>query len=628
MSPELDALVADGRYEEALVAAKRLSIECVKQNRRGDAASALAIEGEILCTLNHPGKARSFVKEAAEFATRSGDTAALGSALAIDALALLRLGEVMKAQETVDRALAALARAAPGRATATAQIVAAEIALAREDWAEAAAFADTSLSVAAVIQDGAVRARAMLVKGLCAERTEAFEEALELFGLAEAELLRSHHIETLWQVKSAMSNLCRLLSRDGAAETYRQAAIDLIGRIAASLSPDNRERFTKHPAVVMATRGEPGSASGVYKAPMQVARPKAPPTRRIDGTALDALRPIFEVLKRINSELDIRKLMSLILDTMIEYCGAQRGTIVAFEGDKLRIEISRNRGREDLKRFEMGISRTVLQMVREKGRKIVADDAQQDPDLKLVDSVHENHLLSVLCLPMKVKLRLIGAVYLDNSSVTGAFGAREQEIAEILTGQAAIAIDNALLHHKATHDHLTHLFNHSAFEKRLEAEVARCKRHGKPLGLLMLDLDNFKGINDTHGHDAGNELLRAVAKLLSNATRTVDTILRVQGRETSSPVVARYGGDEFEVILPEANHDGLKVVAERILEAMVASDFQYHGKPIKVAFSIGGACFPEDAPDHHELILRADEALYQAKRAGKSRFVAYAAAKA
>jgi GGDEF domain-containing protein len=417
------------------------------------------------------------------------------------------------------------------------------------------------------------------------------------------------------------------MSRDGAAATYRQSAIDLIGRIAASLSPESRDRFTKHPAVVMATRGEPGSASGVYKAPMQVARPKASPTRRIDGTALDALRPIFEVLKRINSELDIRKLMSLILDTMIEYCGAQRGTIVAFEGDKLRIEISRNRDREDLKRFEMGISRTVLQMVREKGRKIVAVDAQQDPELKLVDSVYENHLLSVLCLPMKVKLRLIGAVYLDNSSVAGAFGPREQELAEILTDQAAIAIDNALLHHKATHDHLTHLWNHSAFEKRLEAEVARCRRHGKPLGLLMLDLDNFKGINDSLGHDAGNELLRGVAKLLSNATRTVDTVLRVQGRETS-PVVARYGGDEFEIILPEANRDGLKVVADRILESMGSAGFQYRGKAIAVAFSIGGACFPEDAPDHHELILRADEALYQAKRAGKSRFVAYAPAKA
>ena len=620
MLDDLRALIAEGLYEKALQAAKRHSIEAVKANERDKAALALAVAAEILCTLNYPGKARVYLAEARDFAARAGSALASGTVEAVDALALLRLGEVEKAHAALDRALSLLA-GSPGHAlAASARLIGAELAMAREEWAEACDFADAA--EAGAIQDAVVRARAALVRAVCANRQEQHERALELLAHAEAELHTSHHVETLWHVKAAFAATCHVLSRDQAAETYRQGAGEIIRRIGDGLSTELRDRFLKNSAVLAALGRDPSSGSGLYKVPVQVA-PKKSPTKQIDGAALDSLRPIFEVIKKINSELDLRRLMTMILDTMLEYCNAARGTIVVFEGEKFKIEVSRNRDREDLKRFEMGISRTVLKAVREKGKKIVADDAQRDPTLKTIDSVHEHHLLSILCLPVKVKLRLVGAVYLDNPYTPAAFGPRQQEIAEILTDQAAIAIDNALLYQQSTHDHLTHLYNHSHFEKRLEAEVARCKRHGKPCGLLMLDLDNFKGINDSLGHDAGNEILRGVARLLANTTRTVDTVLRVKERETAGAIVARYGGDEFEVILPEAGKDGILVVAQRILEAMDKAAFSYQGKPVKVAFSIGGACFPDDAATHHELILRSDEALYAAKRGGKNKFVAY-----
>ena len=103
--------------------------------------------------------------------------------------------------------------------------------------------------------------------------------------------------------------------------------------------------------------------------------------------------------------------------------------------------------------------------------------------------------------------------------------------------------------------------------------------------------------------------------------RTDDLVARRGEERESAPVVARYGGDEFEIILPETNREGVQRAAERIMEAVRKEDFRYGEHSISLAFSIGGAVYPEDAADPRELLLRADEALYSAKRAGKNRVV-------
>ena len=323
---------------------------------------------------------------------------------------------------------------------------------------------------------------------------------------------------------------------------------------------------------------------------------------------LAGLRPVFDVVKKINSELDLRKLLGLILQTTIELCNARRGSLVLFAKDREKARLSRDRAGRELSPEESAVSSTVLDRVRRSGKPIVSGDATNSGAIGDARSLVKLKILSVLCLPLRVKDRLIGAVYLDNPGAA-AFGPREIEIAGVLTEHAALAIQNAILYRKSIRDRLTKAHTHAYFEKRLAQEVAKAKRDGGPVGALMIDVDDFKGINDTYGHDTGNAVLKHVARTLAECVRISDVL----------GTVARYGGDEFEVILPGADRKGTLRVAERMVEALGNAKLSHGKGKLRLSISVGGAAYPQDARTAHELQLRADEALYQSKRAGKNR---------
>ena len=161
---------------------------------------------------------------------------------------------------------------------------------------------------------------------------------------------------------------------------------------------------------------------------------------------------------------------------------------------------------------------------------------------------------------------------------------------------------NARLQEASFKDEVTGLYNRRFFSVRLEEEVARYRRFGHPVSVVLLDLDGFKALNDDLGHAAGDEALRVVGEALLGHSRGIN-------------VISRYGGDEFAVLLVETPKDGAERYAQRIRAAIAAHAFA-HGR--RVTASFGVAALPEDIGPAGDLVRAADEALYDAKRAGKN----------
>lgn len=158
----------------------------------------------------------------------------------------------------------------------------------------------------------------------------------------------------------------------------------------------------------------------------------------------------------------------------------------------------------------------------------------------------------------------------------------------------------------AATDELTRVPNRRAFLGRAAQEMARARRYGQALTLMMIDVDHFKGINDRHGHSAGDEILRVVADILDDALRETD-------------LLARFGGDEFALLLPETASGGARVLADRLREAVENAQVHAAGEPVQVTLSCGIASYRPDDKEVKALIERADVALYRAKRAGRNR---------
>jgi diguanylate cyclase (GGDEF)-like protein len=189
------------------------------------------------------------------------------------------------------------------------------------------------------------------------------------------------------------------------------------------------------------------------------------------------------------------------------------------------------------------------------------------------------------------------------------FDDEARDAAAWIAAQALIALENAHLHglvqRQAVTDELTGLANRRRFLAQLETEVARSRRSGSPLALVLSDLDDFKQVNDRYGHEAGDKTLRAFADILRAAVRDIDLPVRL-------------GGEEFAILLPDTNLDGGANLAERIRATLAATKIESGADRIRVTASFGVSCFPAAAAAD-ELLVDADRRLYDAKRRGKNR---------
>ena len=210
---------------------------------------------------------------------------------------------------------------------------------------------------------------------------------------------------------------------------------------------------------------------------------------------------------------------------------------------------------------------------------------------------------ALILAPLRGRDRVIGILHLKRIGRAARFEAREFDLVQLFAAHVSIALQNALAHKavelRAQTDALTGLRNHGTFRDHLRDAV----RRADPFALMMLDLDDFKAFNDGYGHEAGNELLKAIAGAIGSACRESD-------------LVYRYGGDEFALILPGATLDDAIDIARRVRE-VIATVPVNEVESYSVRCSVGLATHPDDGTTRDDLLLAADRALYAAKRAGR-----------
>ncbi|MCC4601038.1 diguanylate cyclase [Xanthomonas melonis] len=250
-----------------------------------------------------------------------------------------------------------------------------------------------------------------------------------------------------------------------------------------------------------------------------------------------------------------------------------------------------------------------------RGQPHTVDDLRRDAPCAHIEAPDTAMPVATACLPMSAQGTQLGFLFL---STPGPGPMPRLEIAEAAAEQLSLALSNLRLREslrrQSIRDALTGLYNRRYLEESLSHELARCARRGLPLSVLMLDVDHFKQFNDSQGHAGGDLLLAAVGELLLTRLRAED-------------VACRYGGEEFTVILPEADGEEAMRVAEQIrghVAALAVSDGQ-RALP-RVTASIGVASFPVDGELGSSLIQKADAALYAAKRGGRNRVERHGAA--
>ena len=218
-----------------------------------------------------------------------------------------------------------------------------------------------------------------------------------------------------------------------------------------------------------------------------------------------------------------------------------------------------------------------------------------------------------VCVPLSAQGELIGVLHVQRSRASSHFSDAEMYLVTIAAQHTGLALANLDLREKlqgqATRDQLTGLYNRHYVQEWFELELKRAARHKRRVGVIMVDIDHFKRINDDFGHEAGDTVLKALGALLQRSVR-------------GSDVACRHGGEEFLLLMPESTLAGALAKAEELRREVERLQLEYHGRSIgPITISLGLAQFPEHAREAGELVRCADEALYAAKEGGRNRTV-------
>lgn len=300
--------------------------------------------------------------------------------------------------------------------------------------------------------------------------------------------------------------------------------------------------------------------------------------------------------------LDLETLAINSLEMFLENSGSNGG--VVFYDDVGELKVAANLG---LKDPEIVAASDHVQIALRRGqtKKITIPKG-----VKMEGILADFYPSEILVLPATYKEVPLGAVVLGK---TGTYQPEELVRLDLFRQGFGLALNNALAHDRlqrlAALDPLTGVYNRRFGLGRLHEEFERSIRSSNPLGLLMLDIDHFKSVNDTYGHQVGDRILKSMAAIIRSILREGD-------------VLVRYGGEEFLAILPAASSEDLRLISERIRRAAEESAHPEGDQIIRVTISIGGAAYPNQNVEKESALLElADDSLYKAKETGRNKVV-------
>jgi diguanylate cyclase (GGDEF)-like protein len=323
---------------------------------------------------------------------------------------------------------------------------------------------------------------------------------------------------------------------------------------------------------------------------------------------IDELRAFNEIGKTLTSTLNISEVLSIIMEKISQLLRPTNWSLLMLDAEReeLVFEIAVGEGAEKLNGVRLPVGQGVVGWVAERGEPLLVRDAHRDERwCEKMDKVTQFQTRSILCAPMKVRDDVLGVIELVNAQ-PDAYSEADLRMLDSLADFAAIAIENARNFQRVQEltvtDDVTSLYNSRYLHEAVEREFQRSRRYGHQFGVIFLDLDHFKAINDRHGHLVGSQLLGEVGELILHNVRQVD-------------IPTRYGGDEFVLILPQTSKDQAIHVARRLRLALNESRFLAdQGLDIRVTASFGVAAYPEDAVSKEEVLRQADEAMYHVKQ--------------
>jgi diguanylate cyclase (GGDEF)-like protein len=331
-----------------------------------------------------------------------------------------------------------------------------------------------------------------------------------------------------------------------------------------------------------------------------------------DATLVESYRRLADVFHAVLAEQSLDTLLVRIADAVGDLIPLD--TLTIYEADEtkrvLKPVLVRDVYADEIMSTTISFSEGITGWAARNREAVLSNQAHLDPRVRTVPGTPLEPE-ALICVPLIARGQIKGALNIYREGDAVAFSEMEFEMAKRFGDAAALALDNAegraQLEHQARTDSLTGLFNHSVFYERLLHSLQESSRTHQPLAVLMLDIDDFKHVNDVHGHAVGDELLRFLAEALRAIVRPED-------------VICRLGGEEFAVVMEGCGGEDAVRVAERVQTRLAAVDFPSIGR---MTVSVGLALGPEHAMNPRELAACAEAAMMTAKAQGKNQVILY-----